>query len=301
MSGIVNYDGAKPTYAYSGETTQFEDALMKHGVITKEQALLNKGMDEESVRDLLLKEEVDKQIEKQGGVSVDYFNADKNKASTAKKAASEDGDGDGSDSDGEDDDAFLQSYRASRLQELQKSTSPSSPQSPSSSTRGYGSVLEIARPDWQREVNDASLDGRWVAVLLVGHGSSECRLVEDAVTQLAEKFKTDVKFVKIRSEAAIQNWPEANLPTLFFYRDGELQKQCVGTSAVGGPGTNVGRLEWRMKLLGVLPGSEMTEDVEKNRIHVTQTSKLKMGEGERKGMAMLDTYGESDDEDVGAD
>lgn len=51
--------------------------------------------------------------------------------------------------------------------------------------------------------------------------------------RLAPKFKY-IKFVKIRSTQAIENWPEKNLPTIFFYHGGELQTQLITLSAVGG-------------------------------------------------------------------
>lgn len=47
------------------------------------------------------------------------------------------------------------------------------------------------------------------------------------------KFR-DVKFVKIRSAQAIENWPELNLPTLFVYHKGVLQQQMITLKAVGG-------------------------------------------------------------------
>ena len=51
--------------------------------------------------------------------------------------------------------------------------------------------------------------------------------------RLAPKFKY-IKFVKIRSTQAIENWPEKNLPTVFFYHGGELNTQLITLSAVGG-------------------------------------------------------------------
>jgi Phosducin len=61
----------------------------------------------------------------------------------------------------------------------------------------------------------------------------ECKLVEEAMMRLAPKFKY-VKFIKIRSTQAIENWPEKNLPTIFFYHGGELQTQLITLSSVGG-------------------------------------------------------------------
>jgi hypothetical protein len=43
---------------FSGQTTEFEDILMAKGIITKEQALLNKGMDPDLVADVLVNDQL---------------------------------------------------------------------------------------------------------------------------------------------------------------------------------------------------------------------------------------------------
>ena len=43
---------------FTGATTEFDDVLMKHGIITKEQALLAKGMDVDSVAEILVKDKL---------------------------------------------------------------------------------------------------------------------------------------------------------------------------------------------------------------------------------------------------
>lgn len=40
-------------------------------------------------------------------------------------------------------------------------------------------------------------------------------LTQAALRSIAAKFP-EVKFVKIRSQQAVEKWPEANLPTLFM-------------------------------------------------------------------------------------
>jgi Phosducin len=73
----------------------------------------------------------------------------------------------------------------------------------------------------------------WVAAHLYQDSVVECRLVEEAMMRLAPKFKY-IKFVKIRSTQAIENWPEKNLPTVFFYHGGELKTQLITLTSVGG-------------------------------------------------------------------
>lgn len=68
------------------------------------------------------------------------------------------------------------------------------------------------------------------------HRVTECRLLEEVLLTVAKKFK-EVKFVKIVSTAAVENWPDRNLPTLFLYHDGELQTQMLGLKKLGGRST----------------------------------------------------------------
>jgi len=60
-----------------------------------------------------------------------------------------------------------------------------------------------------------------------------CKLVEQFFYQLAAKFPA-TKFLKSVSSVCIPNYPDKNLPTVFVYRDGELQKQFIGPAELGG-------------------------------------------------------------------
>jgi len=46
--------GSGTTYAYSGETTEWEDILISKGITTKESVLLGKGLNPEDVSFLIL-------------------------------------------------------------------------------------------------------------------------------------------------------------------------------------------------------------------------------------------------------
>lgn len=62
--------------------------------------------------------------------------------------------------------------------------------------------------------------------------------MENAMTDLAKRF-LKVKFLKIRSSSAIENWPECNLPTVFAYHNGELQDQILTLKPLGGSSMTV--------------------------------------------------------------
>ena len=62
---------------------------------------------------------------------------------------------------------------------------------------------------------------------------------------LCVKFPA-VKFINIRSQQAVENWPEKNLPTLFCYNKGDLQVQLLTLNSVGGDSCREENLEWWM-------------------------------------------------------
>ena len=96
----------------------------------------------------------------------------------------------------------------------------------------FGDVVEITKADWIRDVTDCS-KSCWVAVHLYENSVVECSLVEEAMLSLAARFKY-VKFLKIRASQAVENWPERNLPTIFFYSEGELKTQLLTLKSIGG-------------------------------------------------------------------
>ena len=189
--------------AFSGETTQFEDALMKHGVITKEQALLNKGMDAESVAKVIAKDKLAEWESLNGGEDsrIDYHHQGTKKELNAVDDSREEDSSSDVDSDddllNEVDSEFLDSYRAQRLGELKEKKE----------REKFGSFEEISRVDWGTEVNDASANGQWVVVVLTAGGVEESAIVEEEMKLVAAKFRA-TKFVKIKSTSAIENWPD---------------------------------------------------------------------------------------------
>jgi len=203
MSGLTNYALDKPSVAFSGETTQFEDALMKHGVITKEQALLNKGMDAESVAKVIAKDKLAEWESLNGGEDsrIDYHHQGTKKELNAVDDSREEDSSSDVDSDddllNEVDSEFLDSYRAQRLGELKEKKE----------REKFGSFEEISRVDWGTEVNDASANGQWVVVVLTAGGVEESAIVEEEMKLVAAKFRA-TKFVKIKSTSAIENWPD---------------------------------------------------------------------------------------------
>lgn len=122
----------------------------------------------------------------------------------------------------EDEEKMLKDYREKRLRELKQHAAK----------YRFGDVIGIGKDDWLREVTEAS-KGAWVVVHLYQDSVIECQLVDEAMIKLAAKFK-NVKFIKIRSTQAIENWPDRNLPAIFVYHDGVLNCQLVTIATIGG-------------------------------------------------------------------
>lgn len=83
--------------------------------------------------------------------------------------------------------------------------------------------------------------------------------MEEALLSLAPKFRA-VKFIKIRSTQAVENWPDKNLPTIFAYNQGELQQQMLTARTLGGDAMRAEDLEWWLAEKGIVEGSELEED-----------------------------------------
>ena len=281
--GKISYSLDKPEYEFSTDTTQFDDELMKRGIVTFEQAMIAKGASPVEARRLACT----KYGRREGDLEIDdtrYGDTDKGRGK-GKGDNDDDSDDDNDDNysssesqdENDTDDEFLEKYRQMRLKELRGASHPS-----------HGRVAYISRSDWTREVNEASGDGQWVVVNLTRGSDSAvistahidaCQAVEDATAELAAKFP-DVKFVSITSSSANENWPPQSLPTLFCYKDGKLQRQLIGLDEFGGHGITTGRVEWRLAQLGVVE-TELEYDPEKSSVEQTCTTAVPSREQHR--------------------
>ena len=100
----------------------------------------------------------------------------------------------------------------------------------------YGEVTEIIKDEWIREVTEGS-NSCDVVVHLYQDSMVECQLMDEALRLLAGRFKY-IKFLRIKYNQAIENWPERNLPTVFVYSKGVLKTQLITLNSVGGKKMN---------------------------------------------------------------
>ncbi|KAL1843286.1 hypothetical protein VTJ49DRAFT_2395 [Mycothermus thermophilus] len=124
----------------------------------------------------------------------------------------------------DEDEAFLEQYRQKRLRELASLRERSA----------HGSVYPISKPEWAREVTDASQSGPVLVNLTSSQaGNVESRVLSALWRQAAREY-ADVKFCEMRADQAIEGYPEKNCPTILVYNKGDIVKQVVTLALVGG-------------------------------------------------------------------
>ncbi|CAB4426379.1 unnamed protein product [Rhizophagus irregularis] len=143
----------------------------------------------------------------------------------------------------EEDDRILEEYRQKRMAEIKAEAS----------REKYGQLIQISKPDFIKEVTEASQEV-WVIVHLFKDPIPECKLMNAHLTTLAEKYKA-TKFVKIVGDHCIPNYPDKNLPTLLIYGNSDLQQQLVGLSQLGGMNMTLQVLENYLISVGAIEGS----------------------------------------------
>ncbi|KAF1333357.1 Phosducin-like protein, partial [Globisporangium splendens] len=113
----------------------------------------------------------------------------------------------------------------------------------------FGEIQPISKDEWTREVTEGSQEN-WVIAYLWDDALEECKLM-DSVLRAVAKNHRDVKFVSIQAQACIENWPQRNCPTLFMYHKGDLKNQVLGIRKLGGLDMKVEDLEERLAEAGV--------------------------------------------------
>lgn len=122
----------------------------------------------------------------------------------------------------------------------------------------YGEVIQISKDQWVHEVTEASKTCT-VIVFLYQDSIIDCNIMDEALITLSNKFK-DIKFTKIKSTSAVENWPDYNLPTLFIYKDSQLIQQLLTLKQVHGKSMTPLDLEWWLVCKDIIKNSELEED-----------------------------------------
>ncbi|RFU27178.1 tRNA-guanine(34) transglycosylase, partial [Scytalidium lignicola] len=147
----------------------------------------------------------------------------------------------------EEDEEFLNKYRNQRLQELN-----------SLAQRGvHGSVYHISKPDYAKEVTDAS-SNYYVLVLMTSSlgTNTESRVMTELFRTAAAEF-SEIKFCDIKADMAIQDYPEKNCPTVLIYHNGDIIKQIVTMMSLKGVRTSMSDIDDILVEIGAVKDNDM--------------------------------------------
>jgi len=163
----------------------------------------------------------------------------------------------------EEDEEFLEQYRQRRLRELNSIQKRSV----------HGSVYPVSKPDYSREVTEASQAGPVFVHLTASLGTNvESRVLAELWRQAAQEYG-DIKFCEIRGAQAIENYPERNCPTILVYNKGDIVRQIVTLMTLAGPKTSMLDIDNLLVEVGALPDNDIrvakrrreAEDTEEER------------------------------------
>ncbi|KAL8917376.1 MAG: hypothetical protein Q9208_007994 [Pyrenodesmia sp. 3 TL-2023] len=129
----------------------------------------------------------------------------------------------------EEDAEFLENYRKQRMAELSKI----------SQTSVFNQVYPLQKPDYSRDVTDASKKA-WVLVHLTSSLgiNIESRLLTELWREMARKYG-DIKFCEMKGDMCIEGYPDKNTPTILVYHDGDIKRQVVTLREFAGTKTGI--------------------------------------------------------------
>jgi hypothetical protein len=129
------------------------------------------------------------------------------------------------------DSRVLESYREARIAEMKRLAAANK----------FGAVFPLSRADFVEDVTEASKEA-YVCVLLYQDHLPESKLLQAVWPQVAAQHRA-TKFMSIRADACIENYPDKNVPTILVYHEGKSQVPIIGLSELGGTRVDA-KSEW---------------------------------------------------------
>ena len=216
-SGVTNYSVDKPSYGFTTSTTQFDDQLLKHGVINRTQTITAKGATVQQAQELIQEEQQQRDEARASKEKMRPWYADHADEPSATHSDDDDDDNSYNDLLDDEQDEVLQRYRESRLHAFQQTFV------------SCGQVEAISRDDWTAKVNQASADGTPVVICLTTTSSASVDFLE-ACSVLARRHP-HCSFVTLPAREAMPDWPHPE-PSLLVYRHGKLWREFFRLTAV---------------------------------------------------------------------
>ncbi|XP_020831000.1 phosducin-like protein 2 [Phascolarctos cinereus] len=153
----------------------------------------------------------------------------------------------------------METYRQKRLQEwkaLQK-------------TKKFGELREISGDQYVKEVTNAEKDV-WVIIHLYRSSIQMCLLLNQHLSILARKFP-ETKFVKAVVNSCIQHYHDSCLPTVFVYKNGQIEGKFIGIIECGGINLKLEELEWKLAEVGAIQ-TDLEENPKKEIVDMMASS-----------------------------
>ena len=263
MSGFSRYDG-RPTYEVTDKMTEWDEQMMRYDIQTRDEILEARGLNPE-----------DWPKNKPKEVIPEDPTADEIVDTVKLEELDE-----LEDDEEFDDTRMIEEFRKKRLAEMREARLKAR----------FGDVREIVKVDYVRECTEASKDC-WVVIHLYEDHVVGCELLNEAMAAIAPKFP-HVKFLKIKSQQASENWPEDRLPSMFLYNEGEVKYQMFTLKELGGNTCKPDNLEWYLAMKEIV-----TTELEGNPLHTyVQTQINKAYKLNARARAGLDSDDEIDDD-----
>lgn len=131
----------------------------------------------------------------------------------------------------EEDESFLNFYKQKRFNEIKELQSKFK----------YGQVFPISKNEYEKEVTLNS-ENNFVILHMSSELQIQSRLLSSLLNQLASKFP-EIKVVDIPANRAVENYPDANIPTMLIYHKKDVIKQFITLTELGGNDTKLKDLE----------------------------------------------------------
>ncbi|GAB1289747.1 Phosducin-like protein 2 [Apodemus speciosus] len=114
----------------------------------------------------------------------------------------------------------------------------------------FGELREISGNQYVNEVTNAEKD-LWVVIHLYRSSVPMCLVVNQHLSVLARKFP-ETKFVKAIVNSCIQHYHDNCLPTIFVYKNGQIEGKFIGVIECGGVNLKLEELEWKLSEVGAI-------------------------------------------------
>ncbi|KAK7831806.1 hypothetical protein U0070_016436, partial [Myodes glareolus] len=140
----------------------------------------------------------------------------------------------------EEDIKAIEIYREKRLQEWKALKKK----------QKFGELREISGNQYVNEVTNAEKD-LWVVIHLYRSSVPMCLLVNQHLSLLARKFP-ETKFLKAIVNSCIEHYHDNCLPTIFVYKNGQIEGKFIGIIECGGINLKLEELEWKLSEVGAI-------------------------------------------------